>query len=108
MSYWDDHPTEEIPAARPEKAPRSAWEQPGGHEYRRRHARPPEPPRSAGTGYAGRGGTLGRVAGAPVRAVAARWDDIWPPVVGIFTGCLLGGSAIILVYWLLMAPLMCS
>lgn len=90
----------------PGTGPRSAQEPAPGTRARHAPRRRSRGPRSATAGYAGRlratGGGLVRAPGTLARAVASRWDDIWPPIVGIFLGSLLAAIALVVVFsaWL--------
>jgi len=93
--------TQEIPQQRPEKGHGSAWEPAPGTRARHRGSRRSVAPSRPGAGYAWPLRCLRRAAAAPgavARALADRWDDIWPPMVGIFFGCLAGGSALVLIF----------
>lgn len=92
--------TQEIPQQRPGMTPRSAQEPAPGTRARhggRRRSRTPSRP---GAGYAWPLRYLrsaARLPGAAARGLAEHWGDIWPPAVGIFFGCLAGGSALVLI-----------
>lgn len=79
----------------PGTVPRSAWRGRAGTRARRAAPRRSRGPRSVAA-------AIGRAPATLARAVVARWDDIWPPVVGIFLGSLLAAIALVIVFsvWL--------
>lgn len=76
---------------RPGTVPRSAQEPRPGTRARRSPRR-----RSRGPSRVTAG--IGRALCVPARAVASRWDDVWPPIVGIFIGSVLASVACVLVF----------
>lgn len=93
--------TQEIPQQKPEKGPPGAQEGAAGTRARHRGSRRSVPPSRPGAGYAWPLRYLRRAAAAPgavAHALADRWDDIWPPMVGIFFGCLAGATALVIVF----------
>lgn len=112
MTGVSNEDTLEIKRPRALRAPKghgSAWEDRPGPGARRSTPRRSETPRSARAGHTPAWATRrarlvraararGRVALTPARALAARWDEIWPPMLGILFGFMTGGVALVMLF----------